>query len=95
MSIVLIRATVECDGCGKQFHTDMDNADKLPDGWSIYDLVVDYVRGGNCAEGGMCSVQHDLDLCPQCTLVADHIGDEDYKPTRQEITDALLLKIWP
>lgn len=89
MSIVVIKATVDCDGCGKQFHAEMDNADKLPEGWSIHDLATDYVRGGNCAEGGMSSVQHDMHLCPQCTVIADSIGEESHKPSREEIVDAI------
>lgn len=95
MSILLIRATVDCDGCGKQFHTELHNADKLPDGWTLFELAEDYVRGGNCVEGGLCSVYHDMHLCPQCTTVADGIGDDDYKPTREEITDAILLAVTP
>lgn len=89
MSIMLIKATVNCDGCGKQFHTEMDNAAKFPDGWSLFELATDYVRGGGCSEGGICSVQHDMHLCPRCTRIADHIGAVDYKPSRAEIVDAI------
>jgi len=89
VSIQLIRATVDCDGCGTQFHTEMDNADDLPDGWSLFDLATDYVRGGVCVEGGLCSVQADMHLCPTCTTAVDGIGDENHRPTRAEIVTAL------
>lgn len=89
MSVVVIKATIECDGCGKQFHTELHNSDKLPENWTLFELAEDYVRGGNCVEGGMSSVYHDLQLCPQCTSIADSIGEEDYKPSRQEIVEAI------
>lgn len=90
MSIIKVRATVECDGCGKQFHSGLaDLASEVPAGWSLHELAEDYVRGGNCDEGGMCSVQADMHLCAQCTATADSIGTEDYRPTRAEINAAL------
>ena len=95
MSILLIKATVDCDGCGKQFHTELHNSDELPTGWTLFELAEDYVRGGTCCEGGMCSVQQEMHLCPHCTTIADNIGDEDYKPTRQEIVDAIIMDLQP
>lgn len=88
MSIVIIKATVECDACGKQFHTELHNDAKLPEGWTLFELSEDYVRGGVCTEGGMCSVQADMHLCPACTTKADAIGDENHRPTRAEIVAA-------
>lgn len=90
MSIIKVRATVECDGCGKQFHSELaDLASEVQAGWSLHELAEDYVRGGNCDEGGVSSVQADMHLCPPCTAVADQIGSEDHMPTRAEINAAL------
>lgn len=46
MSVVSIVAKVECDDCGYRFRVHLDAAYKPPDGWSIWDVVVDLVRGG-------------------------------------------------
>lgn len=88
MSIVVIKAYFDCDGCGKQFGVEMDPARKawLPD-QAIGDLAEDAVRGGETLAGDSCSVQAEMHLCPDCTTTADSInlGDESYKPTRDEI----------
>lgn len=85
MSIVEINATFSCDGCGAHFNVDLDNAATLPNGWTLTELAVDAVRGGPV----MSSVQDGMDLCAECTAVADAIGEEDHKPTRAEILSAL------
>ena len=88
MSISVIRVTVECDGCGKQFRVDMDPATKTA-GADLYFYAEDFVRGGMTSDGEFCSVQADLQLCGECTSKADSIGDEDYAPTRTEILEKI------
>lgn len=93
MSIVVIKAFFDCDGCGKQFGVEMDPACKawLPE-QPIGDLAEDAVRGGSTLDGDSCSVQADLHLCTKCTTIADGIAfdrDEDYEPTRKEILAAV------
>jgi hypothetical protein len=90
MSIAVIRATFNCDGCGKQFRVDVDPARRA---WerrqAVFDIAEDAIRGGTAADGGFCSVQAEMHLCGECTAVADNIGDEDHVPTRDEILEAL------
>lgn len=92
MSIVVIFATFDCDGCGKQFQVEMDPARRA---WErrqdVFSIAVDAIRGGTARDGGFCSVQGDLHLCGDCTKVADGIqpDDEDYQPSREEILDAV------
>lgn len=92
MSISVIRATFECDGCGKQFRVDMDPARRA---WErrqdVFSIAVDAIRGGTASDGGFCSVQAELHLCGECTEVADAIKPEleDYQPTREEILEAV------
>lgn len=92
MSISVIRATFECDGCGKPFRVDVDPAVRA---WirrqDVFSIAVDAVRGGTTVEGGFCSVQHDMHLCGPCTAVTDNIrpDDHDYAPSRDEIVEAL------
>lgn len=92
MSIVVIKAFFDCDGCGKQFGVEMDPARKawLPE-QPISDLAEDAVRGGSALDGDSCSVQADLHLCPKCTTIADgiNLGDENYQPNRKEILTAV------
>ena len=85
MSIELIKAVFACDGCGARFEVELDNAATLPEGWTLTELAVDNCRGGPV----MSSVQDGMELCEKCTAVADSIGDDDYRPTRDEITAAL------
>ena len=92
MSISVIRATVVCDGCGKQFRVDLDPARKA---WerrqSIHSFALDAIRGGTSADGEFCSLQDGLELCETCTSVADGIrpDDENYSPSADEIHAAL------
>lgn len=85
MSIVVIRATFECDGCGTQFRVDMDPAKMRPKGWSLMDEAVDYVRGGAGSDGGMPMVVHDMHLCHACADIAAQVGPEEggYAPKPQ------------
>jgi hypothetical protein len=87
MPVVVIRATIECDGCGRQFRVELDSARKLPADWSLADEATDIVRGGigfieyvgesRRGSGGvhMTSVQHDKSLCPKCTQEEDEKDD--------------------
>jgi hypothetical protein len=92
VSIALIRATFDCDGCGKQFRVDVDPARRA---WkrrqAMMELAEDAVRGGYTSDGETCSVQADMHLCEACTDVADGIrpDDDDYEPTAAEISAAL------
>lgn len=89
MSITSIKAHFECDGCGKRFWVAMDAADKTSEALpSVADLAEDDLRGGNPADGECGSVQCDLHLCRDCTKLADAIGDDDHRPTREEILEA-------
>lgn len=89
MSILSIKATFECDGCGLSFFVGMDPARatcaELP---SVADLAEDELRGGNPITGECGSVQCDLHLCHACTAIADGIGEEDHSPSREEILEA-------
>lgn len=89
MSIVLVRATIECDGCGRHFHTDLDEAYKRPEGWTLFEEAEDMVRGGHCYEGGICSVMHGLHLCPKCTGVVDE--NTPVPNTKEQCEEALRL----
>jgi hypothetical protein len=80
MSLVCIKATFECDGCGTQFKVDMDAAHMRPKGWCLMDEAVDCLRG--CVAN---TVVHDLHLCAECHDIAAKIGPEDegYAPKDQ------------
>ena len=100
MSVVNAHATIECDGCGCQFRVDIDTAYKptkwkIERGWSLFDEIVDTIRGGYCtvtaapkhlrwANVGMCSVQDGKHLCPACTREADKEGDDDPEAPAKE-----------
>jgi hypothetical protein len=80
MTLMSIKATFECDGCGTQFKVDMDAARKIPSDWCVMDEAIDQLRGGV-----MMTVVHTLHLCDECTAVASKIGPEDegYAPQEQ------------
>lgn len=73
MSIVSIRAAVECDECGRRFKVDLEEAYQPPAGWSLFDCAVDAVRGGVAHDlgEGSTSVQSGRALCVHCTREAD------------------------
>lgn len=85
MSLVCVRATFECDGCGTQFKVDMDPAKMRPKGWTLMEEAEDYARGGCGAEGGMPAVIHDMHLCHACAGIAASVGPEEggYAPKEQ------------
>lgn len=92
MAIAVIRATFDCDGCGKQFRVDVDPARRA---WErrqdVFSIAVDAIRGGTTSDGGFCSVQADMHLCGECTNAADGIQPDrdDYQPSRHEILEAI------
>lgn len=104
MPLQAIRATFECDGCGRPFVLDMDAARKLPADWSLFDDVVDNIRGGigyrgfadekrsgRAQDTGLTSVQAGMCLCPICTRKADDAvpDEEDRNATDEEVRAAL------
>jgi hypothetical protein len=91
-----VRACWQCDGCGKNFVVEIDPGWKPPAEWDIDDIAKDAVRGGEVVEMtkhgtikfgivGSSSIQHDMVLCRDCTRIADGIGDDDYRPSKDEI----------
>ena len=70
MSIAVVRAVIDCDGCGIQFTVELDAAHKV-EGWSVADYVLDSVLGGYHLGPGICSLQEDRMLCASCTKLAD------------------------
>jgi hypothetical protein len=96
MGVIVIKATVECDGCGQRFRSDLDPGDNRPPNWTWHDLVEDAVRGGNQSEAmngtsiGLTSVQGEHMLCPKCTRTVDAaFPDDDHKCSREEVERTL------
>lgn len=91
MSIVVIRATFDCDGCGTQFKVEMDPAKMRPKGWALAEEAEDYLRGGIGADAGMPAMVHDMHLCHDCAGIAARVGTDDqegYSP-KEEILEAI------
>src|SRR3546814_13752860 len=88
MSISVIRAAFECDGCGKPFKVDIEPSTK---NWMrrqvMLSIAENAIRGGMTRDGEFCSIQADLHLCGDCPAVADAIwpDDDEYKPTSDEL----------
>ena len=75
MTLVNIRAAIDCDRCGKRFHVEIDPTDT---GNCAYDMVIDNIDTGlhDDANGrGFVSMHHAEMLCVDCTRVAD--GEEE------------------
>jgi hypothetical protein len=101
MTLRWLRAAWQCDGCGKDFVVAIDQGRAIPQGWDLMEVARDAIRGGEAVTQtgkhtshtsgilGSCSVQADMNLCPDCTRVADDIGDDNYSPTKTEIIQAL------
>jgi hypothetical protein len=86
MSLVCIRATFECDGCGTQFRIEMSPSAMRPKGWSLMEEAEDFLRGMCAADGGMPAMVHDLHLCDECHGIAAKVGgldDDAYAPKEQ------------
>lgn len=91
MSLVVVRAIFECDGCGTQFKVDMKSEGMRPKGWSLFEEAEDYVRGGCGSDGSMPAVVHDMHLCHECATIAASVGPDDqeeYSP-KEEILEAI------
>lgn len=58
MSVVVVKATVECDDCGKRFHVELDEAEKVA---SVFEACCDAMIGG---QG---SYFDDVMRCDDCT----------------------------
>src|SRR3546814_5919928 len=88
MSISVIRAAFECDGCGKPFKVDIEPSTK---NWmrrqDMLSIAENAIRGGMTSDGEFCSIQADMHLCGDCTAVADAIrpDEDEYQPTADEI----------
>jgi uncharacterized Fe-S cluster-containing MiaB family protein len=95
MSIKHIKAEIVCDGCGCHFSVAFDEAYEPPEGWSLYDVATDTVRGGTSCEAigrcevGVSSVQGNMHLCPGCTRKADNFIEEDRPLTDAELLEAI------
>jgi hypothetical protein len=91
MSLVLIRATFECDGCGAQFKVDMRADYEPPPKWALFDVAVDFLRGGCGSDSPLPGVVHDMHLCEDCILIADGVGPEDQEgySSKDEILEAI------
>lgn len=97
MSILSLKAAIECDGCGTHFRVEIDTARNIADGWDLCDVITDHVRGGHGEDlkgnafgfEGSCSVQGGKHLCPKCTRIVDASTDEDRDLTVKEVEAAL------
>src|SRR3546814_13031400 len=79
MSISVIRAAFECDGCGKPFKVDIEPSTK---NWmrrqDILSIAENAIRGGMTSVGELCSIKADMHFIGDCNAVADGIrSDED------------------
>lgn len=90
MSLVCVRATFDCDGCGAQFRIEMDPSTMRPKGWSLMEEAEDYLRGMCSADGGLPTMVHDMHLCDDCAGIAASVGPEEggYAP-KEQIEEAL------
>ena len=89
-SVIRIVATVECGGCGERFVVELDPATEGgADGdgaqWTVYDHVLDAVRG--CGGEYNTSVQGETILCGKCTRIVDKSTPDP--PTRGDVESCL------
>lgn len=98
MAVINIKATIECEGCGKQFRIELDPASEPTNHHypSWFDMVRGHLHGGSICEGlkgesiiGFSSVQSDVILCPPCTALVDDVVIEDRDATEDEIRRAV------
>lgn len=89
MGLKKVEAFIECDGCNKEFTVELDTGSDE----GIYDNTIatlcDQLTTGSIGGNGFCTYQQGMMLCPECTKVADNIGNESYLPSREEIEQAL------
>lgn len=84
--LIWIRACWQCDGCGKAFTVEVDSGWRPPANWTLDEIAKDAVRHGRIPNSEKSSsVQHDMVLCGDCTDIADAIGGEDHRATKDEI----------
>ncbi len=83
MTITSIKAHIECDECGKPFSVEIELADTVPEGWSMFEVGEDAVRGSLAYKDGAhdgsifsSSVQGGKHLCRDCTTATDHDGHD-------------------
>ena len=72
MSVSSIRARFECDKCGSSFEIDLDESYSPPEGWSLFDVAEDNLRGGPL----LFSVsEYGEHMCDACTKKSDAEDD--------------------
>jgi hypothetical protein len=79
MCLIEVRANFLCDGCGRPFNIRIEPPYVPPEGWSVFDVAEDAVRGSIDYVGpknedgtrGSSSVQDGRHLCGLCTFTAD------------------------
>ena len=84
MVVRFIQAKIECDGCAKHFTVELDPADDVPEGWSLFDMVEDTVRGGlftTVIAGKM--------LCKECNKIVDDAVPGDADPSADKLNEIL------
>ena len=77
MSVNTITASIQCDDCGKNFRVSLDESARTPEGWTLFELAEDAVRGGVSTVdpiGQSTSVQDGMMLCPTCTRERDIVA---------------------
>jgi len=80
MSVIDIKAKVDCDECGAVFKVYLDPSHELAKSWSLWDEVENTVRSGTESSYGplkSTSVQEGKMLCPACTVAADALHEEE------------------
>lgn len=103
MSLVHVRATFGCDGCGRNFIVELPNDMKANPEWTMFEEAVECLKEGDFlryegdkrsgTEGPtFSSVQGGLHLCPQCTSLVDDYVTEDRDATEDEVKAALEAK---
>lgn len=97
MSLLSLKAKIECEGCGVHFSIEIDPGIKLLNYIDLPDIVGDSLRGeggmtldpiGHC-EHGATSVQGGKWFCPGCTRKCDAFTEEDRELTEAEVEEAL------
>src|SRR6202021_1028775 len=100
MSLMHVRATFRCDGCGRAFMFEITPDTKLPADWTLFEEAEDCLRGGSFLayvgekrsgrrEHLFSSLQSGHHLCPDCTSKIDEVGPEDGEPPEDEMEEIL------
>jgi len=100
MSLMHVRATFRCDGCGRAFMFEITPDTKLPADWTLFEEAEDCLRGGSFLayvgekrsgrrEHLFSSLQSGHHLCPDCTSRIDEAVPEDRDATEAEIEEIL------